>query len=222
MERWRKAVQEDAKERLGEEPTSTETSTTVWERYGTTLLVVLATSEIILAGRIGDGDVLLLNAEGELESPFRDDPSLIGTMTHSLSSPEARLLWQTTLFQEVSGSLLFVATDGLGNAFQNEKGDNAELHSFVKSLKVRITQYGMEKVSTAIPKWLDDLSENGSGDDITLALLLVRPKTTEDGNGEGSAEARNRPGPAQETTNEFAKQCADQGGNDGHQPDRQE
>jgi serine/threonine protein phosphatase PrpC len=210
VSRWCRSVLEDAKDRLGEEGLSSGEGQNVYRRYGTTLLTALVTSDAVIVGRIGDGDILLVKRDGAVEAPFREDLTLLGSATHSMSSPDANRLWQTAWFQETSDSLLLLATDGLGNAISLDK--------FAGTLKDRIEKYGIEKVAAAIPKWLDDLSVGGSDDDITLALVFSRLSAPTES---GDSQKCNEIG-VQEKNDELEKRIADQGRDDGGESHRGE
>lgn len=169
--RWRNYVGEDAEVRLGLHlADSPDENHTLFTRYGTTLLTALVTSDALLIGQIGDGDVLLVRSNESVDCPFQKDANLVGTETYSLSSREAHQLWQTATLERGDGGLLLMATDGLTNAF-----DEAQFHIFARSLQDRINQFGMLKVAASIPHWLDSYSEKGSGDDITLTLVCINP-----------------------------------------------
>jgi serine/threonine protein phosphatase PrpC len=182
VHRWRKLALDDAKERVGEESSTLETQLEIYKRYGTTLLTALVAPDVVLTSRIGDGDVLLVRPAGEIEKPFRDDSGLLGSQTHSLSSSEAHLHFQTEIFRDIGECLLLIVTDGLSDSYQDEQGGDAPFRAFAKSLRERVATYGMDKVGAALPNWLDGISERGSGDDITLALVYALS-----GSGETSA-----------------------------------
>jgi serine/threonine protein phosphatase PrpC len=191
---WRDAVLEDARGRLSAVPALLDESHELWTRYGTTLLAALIAPEAILVGQLGDGDIAFLRTDGSIESPIKKDPSLVGTATYSLCSPEATQLWQTAMFQRGTGGLLLLATDGLSDAFG---GDEDQFHTFVRRLDERIKEHGMERVAASIPNWLDAKYSKASGDDITLTLVKVHGAEVEqpkDGNQAVERRTQNNPG----------------------------
>jgi len=167
--RWRNSVLQDAQVRLNLETDSVDEGS-LYSRYGTTLLVALVMPNVVLIGQIGDGDVLFVRADGTVDRPFQRDISLVGTVTHSLSSQDA-LLWQTATREIEEDNVLMLSTDGLFNAFADE--EQFQLHA--TSLSERISKYGVGAVYSKLPEWLDDYSIKGSGDDITLAVAYIRP-----------------------------------------------
>ena len=141
-------------------------------RYGSTLLIALIDGSECWVGQIGDGDILLVRPDGGIEAPIPKDETLLGTVTYSLSSRDSPALWRTARFPVGKGGLLLMATDGLSDSFENPE---AEFQVFARSLSERVTSFGIEKVGSALPGWLDGYSLNGSGDDMTLVLVSLNP-----------------------------------------------
>lgn len=158
-QRWRAAVCDAAQT---EDPA-------IYTRYGTTLLVALAVADILLVGQIGDG-ALLWYTETTCDVLLRPVPTLRGTETHSLCSSDAAQLWQTAVWTRTSAGLVLLATDGLTDALGE---DATALAPFARSLNQRLSEFGPMPVAAALPDWLDHYSAQGSGDDITLALLCL-------------------------------------------------
>lgn len=158
-QRWRAAVCDVAQT---EDPA-------IYTRYGTTLLVALAVADTLLVGQIGDG-ALLWSTETTCDVLLRPVPTLMGTETHSLCSNDATQLWQTAVWTRTSAGLVVLTTDGLTDALGE---DVAALAPFARSLSQRLSEFGPMPVAAALPDWLDHYSAQGSGDDITLALLCL-------------------------------------------------
>lgn len=164
---WRQNVLKDARQRLHYRPRQIKETSHLIKRYGTTLVVALILPRELLLGQIGDGDILRMDASSNVILPFPKDRELIDNATNSLCSPDADKLWQTALLERLSGETLLLATDGLSNAF----ADDRQFHTFACSLRDRIQQFGWEAVEKALPGWLDHYSAIGSGDDITLLMF---------------------------------------------------
>jgi len=159
LRQWRRQVLRDAAER-GEPPSGQV------ERYGTTLIVGLCTDSLCLAGQIGDGEALLLRRQG-MRRLIDPDLSTLGLTTHSLCEPGARHHWRTFAGPPLQpGEILLLATDGLADSFA---GDD-QLARFADDLWQRLETYGPSRVAPHLPDWLDRLSCDGSGDDITILM----------------------------------------------------
>jgi serine/threonine protein phosphatase PrpC len=174
--RWREIVVQDARERTlppapfppvgGQDQHFT--------RYGTTLISALVVNDTILLGQIGDGDLVLVRPDGTIEFPLPRDPVLAGNETHSLSSPDAHLLWRMATLDRGDGGVLLAATDGISDSFNGAESE--EFSIFVHSLVDRIRTYGTEAVAAAMSGWLDRYSTIASGDDMTLVWACINPE----------------------------------------------
>ena len=169
--RWREYVSADACRRTGSLPSRAE-GTEVFTRYGSTLLLALVDGSDCWVGQIGDGEILMVRPGGGIEAPLPRDESLLGTVTYSLSSRDSGALWRTGRFPIGAGGLLVMATDGVSDSFENP---DSEFRVFARSLSERVNSFGIERVGSALPGWLDGYSRDGSGDDMTLVLVLLNP-----------------------------------------------
>jgi serine/threonine protein phosphatase PrpC len=169
--RWREYVMGDAARRSGISPDEGN-GPDLLTRYGSTLLLALIDGSECWVGQIGDGDILLVRPDGSIEAPIPKDGALLGTVTYSLSSEDPAALWKTARFPIGTGGLLIVATDGLSDSFENP---DSEFRVFARSLSERVTGFGIERIGSALPGWLDGYSRDGSGDDMTLVLVYLNP-----------------------------------------------
>ena len=175
--RWKGYVTADAGQRPGLSPGGGD-GQDLTSRYGTTLLIALIDGSECWLGQIGDGDILLVRPDGSIEAPIPKDETLLGTVTYSLSSRDSPGLWRTARFPLGKGGLLLMATDGLPDSFENPE---AEFQVFARSLSERVTGFGIDRVGSALPGWLDGYSRNGSGDDMTLVLVSLNPSQGAEG-----------------------------------------
>lgn len=144
--------------------------------YGSTVLAALATSSYVLFFQLGDGDFLIVSANGETKRPWPRDARLLGVETTSLCMPQA---WNEVRLgvQKVSrrsAELLLLCTDGYSNSFREEKGFLNVGRDFLEIIRSE----GMEKVSESLDAWLAETSEHGSGDDVSLGILCRNKEVT--------------------------------------------
>jgi len=182
--RWKEYVIADAGRRPGLS-TDGGGGPDLFTRYGSTLLIALIDASECWVGQIGDGDILLVRPDGSIEAPIPKDDTLLGTVTYSLSSRDSPGLWRTARFPLGNGGLLLMATDGLSDSFENPE---SEFRVFARSLLERVTGFGIERVGSALPGWLDGYSQNGSGDDMTLVLISLNPLAGAGGPGQEEPE----------------------------------
>ena len=136
--------------------------------YGATLLLVVLTDSGALLVQLGDGDIVVLDADGVVSSPLPEDPTLIANETTSLCMPDAeqRVRSATIDFQQIAVQLIFLATDGYGNSFADSTWRDDVAHDFARHL----AEHGFDWIEERLPQWLDE-SAHAGGDDVSLALL---------------------------------------------------
>jgi serine/threonine protein phosphatase PrpC len=137
--------------------------------YGATILTVLVEESFIVYLQLGDGDIVLVSEQGEVERPLPKDERLFANETTSLISRDA---WSDFRFgfQSLVGAhpaLILVSTDGYANSFVNEEA----FFKVGKDVLEILLSEGIETVERSLETWLVEASEAGSGDDITLAII---------------------------------------------------
>lgn len=137
------------------------------KEYGATLLFVLATPEFTLFGQLGDGDVLQVDASGGISRPQAADPQSFADETASLCQKDAWLQMRLAIQPPpVSPRLLLLSTDGYANSYE----DNATFERIGPDYLGLIEAHGFERVEQALPQFLEQVSKQGCGDDVTLGL----------------------------------------------------
>jgi hypothetical protein len=137
--------------------------------YGATLLSVVVTQRYILYLQIGDGDILIISDHGQVKRPLETEEWFFANETTSLCLPQA---WQDfkVSIQAITDqlpALILLSTDGYSDSFT---GDEDFLQIGPDILEV-IRSGGLERVNDHLMAWLDETSQLGSGDDITLGIV---------------------------------------------------
>ena len=143
--------------------------------YGSTLLLVAATSRYIFYLQLGDGDILAVAPYGrDVSHPISTDPSLIANETTSLCMKDASRQFRFA-FQAITDvpppRLILLSTDGYANSFASPEAFEQAATDFIKI----ISEKGSEHVKQCLPSWLEESSREGSGDDVTVGLLWNDP-----------------------------------------------
>jgi hypothetical protein len=141
--------------------------------YGATLLSVLMTPNFITYWQLGDGDILTVWENGTTEKPLPKDERLFANETTSLCGKKAWHDFQCR-FQPILKAppkLILLATDGYANSFRHEA---SFLQIGVDILQLIETE-GLNFVREHLKKWLREASERGSGDDISVGLIVSMP-----------------------------------------------
>ncbi|MFZ9738381.1 MAG: PP2C family serine/threonine-protein phosphatase [Prochlorotrichaceae cyanobacterium] len=147
--------------------------------YGTTLLGVVITDRFILYLQLGDGDIICVDSSGKSDRPFAKDPSLIANETTSLCLANA---WQHCRVKltplSAPPSLIFVSTDGYANSFPTEEDFLETVTDYLRWLREQAHLEGADqslndRIEQELSESLADISQRGSGDDITVGLLVA-------------------------------------------------
>ncbi|HVZ83284.1 MAG TPA: PP2C family serine/threonine-protein phosphatase [Terracidiphilus sp.] len=136
--------------------------------YGATLLIAAATENLLLYLQLGDGEILSVSADGETERPLPPDERLVGNQTTSLCQPEA---WKEFRSAHVVApnlpSVVLLSTDGYSNSFRSDEDFLKIGRDYLEILR----EQGINTLAEELPQILQEATQQGSGDDITLAIL---------------------------------------------------
>jgi hypothetical protein len=136
--------------------------------YGATLLAAAATDKFVLYLQLGDGEILSVNAKGTTVRPLPPDDRLIGNQTTSLCQADAwkdfRSGWVTG---EAMPALVLLSTDGYSNSFRSDEDFLKIGQDYLEIIR----QQGIASLAEELPDILTEATQQGSGDDITLAIM---------------------------------------------------
>jgi len=139
--------------------------------YGATLLGALITASYAVYLQIGDGEILVVGDEGdEVIRPIPEDERLIVNETTSLCqddpSADFRVVFQRV--ERVRPAFVLLSTDGFPNSFDPPDS----LAKFVPKLLEMLCDDPDEIERDYLPRLLRRASDEGSGDDITVAIAF--------------------------------------------------
>jgi Protein phosphatase 2C len=136
--------------------------------YGATLLAAGATDKVLLYLQLGEGEIMSVSATGTTTRPLPPDDRLIANQTTSLCQPEAwkdfRSSWVT---DAALPSLVLLSTDGYANSFRSDEDFLKIGQDYLEIIR----QQGIASLAEELPAILTEATQQGSGDDITLAIL---------------------------------------------------
>jgi serine/threonine protein phosphatase PrpC len=164
---WKVKVEKDIVKR--ERTFNLSDKKSLYKRYGTTLMFSMITKEEIFVGQLGDGNILIIDNNGNIEVPIPAVEELIANETYSMTSPDATRLWRIYKKSLNEDCFIIMSSDGLYNSFENDE----EFYKFAKSLYKNIKKFGVAKTVGTLPEWVKRTSENGSGDDITILFSTI-------------------------------------------------
>jgi len=130
----------------------------------------------IILNQIGDGDIIFIVDEGQPFMPIRSNAdNLFGNETHSLISSDCwkQFFGLVKEYHRASfPSLILVSTDG----YRKSYGDTGESENEFLKIGADYLNYIQGEGLYYLNKWLghflSNTSDQGSGDDITLGLIV--------------------------------------------------
>jgi Protein phosphatase 2C len=144
--------------------------------YGSTLLFAVATSEFLLVGQLGDGDVLLVGADRQVSVVIPADPRAFADETPSLCLPEA---WHSLRVRVVPApqeeSLLLLSTDGYSKSYASDDVFRQIGPDYLDLVR----EGGTHGLAPHLRGFLEQVTTQGSGDDIAVAMLYWPPHVAE-------------------------------------------
>ncbi len=170
VQHWRQAVEQDVAQQpfLAEHEALLPSNKEPYLAYGSTLLIAVMTDVFILLMQLGDGDILQILPCGTVQRPILADARLLGNETTSLCTKDAWRQFRCSV-QAPSNqvpNLWLLATDGYANSFSSA----SHFEQVGTDLLLMIQQSGFDLVMQHLPDWLKAASQQGSGDDVTVAL----------------------------------------------------
>lgn len=141
------------------------------ELFGTTLLGLVVAYDFIFAVQIGDGDMVFVDQSSveRIIEPMK----FLGTETFSMSNEKpwqyASSYFQRMEFVKKAPCMFMISTDGFANSFINDE----EYLISCKDYFNTILEYGDKAVQDNLDEWLQQTSQEGCGDDITLVIVGI-------------------------------------------------
>ena len=144
--------------------------------YGTTFIAAVLTNEYYFILKLGDGNVNVLYANNSIESPaeLRDD-QLEFNMTTSLcgSEPDKDFKHVFNYIDNkntVKGIIL--TTDGIVNCFHSIESYNSLIYNIFEAYSETKNEKEKIQARTELEEGLHQFSEKGSGDDLSVAIIV--------------------------------------------------
>jgi hypothetical protein len=137
--------------------------------YGSTVLAMAVSQDVLAILQIGDGDAVVIADTGRIVKPLPPDVELDGVRTTSLCQPDPlrslRCVGLDIAAERVA--LGFICTDGFSAPRTDAGGWWRQVG---EELLDRARNHGFDYIKDKLPLWLDEPARYG-GDDTTLAIV---------------------------------------------------
>lgn len=135
--------------------------------YGTTLIVFVVTEAYSFGIQIGDGKCVVVDQNGEFVEPIPDDDNCQLNVTTSLCDSDAIDEFRYYVTDSMPAAV-FCGTDGIEDSYATLD----ELHALYRSILNIYIEYGIDIGNSELNEYLPVLSQRGSGDDVSIALII--------------------------------------------------
>ena len=179
--RWRDMVQADLQEHpladddryisLSDREKASLAAENEIKAYGTTFIAGIFSREFLFVVKLGDGNACIVLDDGSVLIPEElSDPQLQFNSTTSLCNSDAALQFRNyfaRINEEFSPAALILSTDGIINCYHT--GD--AFKSLIQNISKAYYEEKKEDAHVELEGVLDTLSEKGSGDDLSIAIV---------------------------------------------------
>lgn len=132
--------------------------------YGTTLSVLYKKDDFYF-WKLGDGNILSLSS-GLVKTHLAVHS--LGEETHSLAMENAHQYFQHLCLDQEKPEVILMSTDGYAKSFKTESDFLKTIHDYNTIFRTEPSDFIPENFKS----WLRETSEYGSGDDISVALVI--------------------------------------------------
>ena len=134
--------------------------------YGCTLILSMSTTYYWITIQIGDGKSIAAYKDGVFVEPVPVDENCLGNRSTSLCNSNAKEAFRH-YYSKIKPIAAFVSSDGVEESF-----DQAGLYNFFFSTAYWLKEEGYDSARAKIDNLLPQISEGGSGDDVSLATMV--------------------------------------------------
>lgn len=139
--------------------------------YGTTFVAGIMSQEFLYIIKLGDSNACIVLDDGQVLMPDElSDPQLQFNRTTSLCNSDADIQFRN-YFMKIDDhhrpAALILSSDGVINCYHTEEA----FKSFIKNISDAYAEENAEDARNELESTLNTLSEKGSGDDLSIAVV---------------------------------------------------
>lgn len=186
--KWREFVEKDVEENPFQESEMANVSEKYKKRYmpddiserraekayGCTLIAYVVTEKFSFGMQIGDGKCVVIDQNGSISEPIPWDENCQMNVTTSICDSDASDEFRFFVTEE-KPSAVFCGSDGIDDSYANVE----EMYALYRSILKIFVEHGIEVGKSEIKEYLPVLTKRGSGDDVSIALIMDIQRVTE-------------------------------------------
>lgn len=142
--------------------------------YGCTLIAYVVTEKFSFGMQIGDGKCVVIDQNGSISEPIPWDENCQMNVTTSICDSDASDEFRFFVTDE-KPSAVFCGSDGIDDSYANVE----EMYALYRSILKIFVEHGIEVGKSEIKEYLPVLTKRGSGDDVSIALIMDIQRVTE-------------------------------------------
>lgn len=142
--------------------------------YGCTLIAYVVTEKFSFGMQIGDGKCVVIDKDGTVSEPIPWDENCQMNVTTSICDSDASDEFRFFVTEEIP-SAVFCGSDGIDDSYANVE----EMYALYRSILKIFVEHGIEVGKSEIKEYLPVLTKRGSGDDVSIALIMDIQRVTE-------------------------------------------
>lgn len=135
--------------------------------YGCTLIVYVVTEKFSFGMQIGDGKCVVIDQTGTVSEPIPWDEDCQMNVTTSICDSDASDEFRFFVTEEIP-SAVFCGSDGIDDSYANVE----EMYALYRSILKIFIEHGIDVGKSEIKEYLPVLTKRGSGDDVSIALIM--------------------------------------------------
>lgn len=142
--------------------------------YGCTLIAYVVTEKFSFGMQIGDGKCVVIDQDGTASEPIPWDENCQMNVTTSICDSDASDEFRFFVTAE-KPSAVFCGSDGIDDSYANVE----EMYALYRSILKIFVEHGIDVGKSEIKEYLPVLTKRGSGDDVSIALIMDIQRVTE-------------------------------------------
>lgn len=142
--------------------------------YGCTLIAYVVTDKFFFGMQIGDGKCVVIDQNGSISEPIPWDENCQMNVTTSICDSDASDEFRFFVTEEKPAAV-FCGSDGIDDSYANVE----EVYALYRSILKIFVEHGIEVGKSEIKEYLPVLTKRGSGDDVSIALIMDIKRVTE-------------------------------------------